>query len=103
MTMNQLIIALSGSDRTQYNSEEFNKQSTPQKVFTAVWELEAEVNNGGFSQYFWNSSRETAYFVVEALDAIQAPLTADICRRAISRRVPKRPPFRSRRHSGNRF
>jgi len=88
MDMNGLLVALSDSDKTQYNREEFSSQSAPQKVFTAIWELEAEVNNGGFSQYFLNSSGETAHFVVEALEAIQAPLTADICRRAIQTAFP---------------
>jgi len=54
-----------------------------------VWAVESEVNNGGFSQYFLNSSGETAAFVAEALEAIGAPKTAHICRRAIKRAFPK--------------
>ena len=63
-------------------------QSFPQKVFSSVWAVESEVNNGGFSQYFDNSSDETASFVAEALEAIGAPRTADICRRAITCAFP---------------
>jgi hypothetical protein len=63
-------------------------QSVPQKVFSSVWAVESEVNNGGFSQYFLNASAETASFVAEALEAIGAPRTADICRRAITTAFP---------------
>jgi len=63
---------------------------------------ESEVNNGGFSQYFLNSSGETAGFVVEALETIGAPNTADICRRAIAIAFPDELPSDSvrsaRRH-----
>ena len=32
--------------------EEFAQQSLPQKVFSAIWEVESEVNNGGHSEEF---------------------------------------------------
>jgi hypothetical protein len=35
-----------------------------------------------------NSNAETAAFVAEALDAIGAPRTADICRRAVGVHFP---------------
>ena len=84
---NNILIALSQSDRTQFGKE-FESQSMPQKVFSAIWALESEVNNGGFSQYFVNDSRETAAFVAEALEIVGAPRTADICRRAIATAYP---------------
>jgi hypothetical protein len=62
--------------------------SLPQKVFSAIWEVESEVNNGGFSQYFLNSSAESASFVVKALETVGAPKTADICKRAIDPAFP---------------
>jgi hypothetical protein len=83
MDKNRILIDLSESDRTRFGKEDFGKQSVPQKVFSGVWAVEAEVNNGDFSQYFLNSSSETASFAAEALDSIGAPRTADICRRAI--------------------
>lgn len=88
MTKNEILIALSESERTKFGKEEFLLQSESQKVFSSVWALESEVNNGGFSQYFLNSSAETAAFVAKALDAIGAPRTADICRRAVERAFP---------------
>ena len=33
----------------------WSELSEPERAFVAVWELEAEVNNGGFSQYFFNA------------------------------------------------
>lgn len=84
MNKNQALIRISESDQTSVGKQPFAQQSLPQKVFSAIWQLEAEVNNGGFSQYFLNSSCETAPFVVEALETIAAPHTADICRRAIA-------------------
>jgi uncharacterized protein DUF4375 len=88
MNKNGILINLSTSDKTKFGKEEFALQSIPQKVFSAIWEVEAEVNNGGFSQYFLNNSAESAPFVVEALNTIDAPRTADICRRAIAAAFP---------------
>jgi len=85
---NDILINLSESESTRFGKEDFVRQSRPQKVFSAVWAVESEVNNGGFSQYFVNSSAESAPFVVEALETIEAPRTADICRRAIAVAFP---------------
>jgi len=88
MNKNQILIALSESEKTKFGKEDFAAQSIPQKVFSSIWAVESEVNNGGFTQYFANSSSETAPFVAEALDAIGAPRTADIRRRAIACAFP---------------
>ena len=89
MTKNDILIELSESENTKFGKEDLETQSVPQRVFSSIWAVEAEVNNGGFSQYFQNSSSaETASFVAEALDAIGAPRTAAICRRAIASVFP---------------
>ena len=88
MDKNGILIDLSESNRTKFGKEEFSAQSIPQKVFSSVWALESEVNNGGFSQYFLNNSCQTAGFVAAALDMIGAPRTGDICRRAIAIAFP---------------
>ncbi len=44
-----------------------------EQVVLAVEALEREVNNGGYSQFFVNSSREYSSLVVEALEAIDCP------------------------------
>ncbi len=87
MDKNNILINLSESDKTKFGKQDFALQTHPQKVFSSIWSLESEVNNGGFSQYFL-SSCETAPFVAEALETIDAPLTADICRRAIAATFP---------------
>jgi Domain of unknown function (DUF4375) len=75
-TKNHILIGLSESDKTQFGKGAFAQQSTPQKVFSSIWALESEVNNGGFTQYFLNYSCETTSFVSEALETIGAPKTA---------------------------
>lgn len=84
MNRNSILIDLSESERTKFGKEDFEGQSVPQKVFSSIWAVESQVNNGGFSQYFLNSSAETAPFVAQALEAIGAPRTAEICGRAIA-------------------
>lgn len=81
--MNEILVMLSESESTAFGKQDFEKQSIPQKVFSSIWSLESEVNNGGFSQYFQNCSNETAGFVVDALQLIDAPQTSEICKRAL--------------------
>jgi hypothetical protein len=84
MNKNGILIRLSESDKTKFGKEDFATQSIPQRVFSSIWALESEVNNGGFAQYFLNESGETAAFIVEALETIGAQKTANICRHAIA-------------------
>lgn len=55
-----------------------------ERVFFLVWSLEAEVNNGGFNQFFFNSSGDHATATAEALRAIKATKTSAIIDKAIS-------------------
>lgn len=50
-----------------------------ERVFVAIWNLETEVNNGGFDQYLFNSSGDHARFVLDALREVGAGPIADIC------------------------
>lgn len=88
MNKNSILLDLSESDHAKFGKEPFEKQSVPQKVFSSIWAVESEVNNGGFAQYFLNVSSETAGFVVEALNTVGARQTADICRRATAAAFP---------------
>lgn len=88
-TKNHILIGLLESERTMFGKEDFRSQSVPQKVFSALWEVESEVNNGGFVQYFANSTAESAHFGLDALRMIGAPKTADICQRAIAALLPE--------------
>jgi hypothetical protein len=53
-----------------------------QRAFALVWELEAEVNNGGFHQYFFNSSGTHGPDVAALLDTIGASHCAELARQA---------------------
>lgn len=65
------------------------KAAAPSKAeayVLAVEALEREVNNGGYSQFFVNSSSDYAGIVVEALQAIGCPKTAAMTADAIAGR-----------------
>lgn len=51
-------------------------------LFVTLW-LETEVNNGGFSQYFFNSCGDMTNELVASFEAIGAFKTAAICKQAI--------------------
>ncbi|NOT52744.1 MAG: DMP19 family protein [Chitinophagaceae bacterium] len=55
----------------------------PQKNFYYNQELEREINNGGFSQFFYNSSGDFAHETLTSLRAIGATKTANILQQAI--------------------
>ena len=58
--------------------------TTPEeRTLLAVLALEREVNNGGYSQFFLNSSRQYAPTIVSALEAIGCDATAALTRQAI--------------------
>jgi hypothetical protein len=78
MNKNGILIDLSESEKARFGTEDFAHQSLPQKIYSAIWAVESEVNNGGLSQYLFNNSAESAPFVVEALESIGAPKTASI-------------------------
>ena len=59
------------------------EMTEPQKLFNYNQDLEREVNNGGFSQYFLNSSGDNAHETVLSLKAIGANKTADLLQKAI--------------------
>ena len=64
--------------------ENLSVLSVPERIFYTTQTLEEEVNNGGFDQFFFNSSGNLANEVVHAFTEIGAVKTADICRKAFS-------------------
>jgi len=54
-----------------------------ERVVLAVEALEREVNNGGYNQFFVNSSREFAPIIVDALRRIGCKKTATITQKAL--------------------
>lgn len=65
-------------------NERFSDLSASERVFILVWEVEAEVNNGGFNQFFLNTAGDRASATAAALRTIGAERTASIVDRANS-------------------
>lgn len=83
MDKNHYLIELSGTPKADYGKREFAEQRYEQKVFSAIWELESLVNDGGFQGYF-GSGAESASFAPTALRAIGAHQCAAIVQEALS-------------------
>lgn len=66
----------------RYAALGYGKLATSEKVFVCVWGLEGEVNNGGFDQYYFNSSGDHAADAEESLRAIGAQHTAQLVKQA---------------------
>jgi hypothetical protein len=81
--MNRRLIQLAESSASRFWRLDYDQLSRPEQVFRAIWDLEAEVNNGGFYQYFQNSSGALVPNVVDALHVIGADQMADIVQHAI--------------------
>lgn len=63
--------------------DEMEKLTEPQRKFYLNQNLEREVNNGGFNQYFINSAGDFAHETIDSLIAIGALKTATILQKAI--------------------
>jgi hypothetical protein len=62
----------------------FDELNTAQQALMGTWELANEVYNGGFTQYFHNSSREHAHTMIGVLQIVDAPRAASILESAIA-------------------
>lgn len=82
---NDFVIALTEhlDNKTQYG-EDMSVLSEAERIFYITQALETEVNNGGFSQFFYNSSGDFSNELVSAFTAIGANTTASICQRAVA-------------------
>lgn len=65
--------------------KETDKLSAPQMTFYLNQNLEREVNNGGFHQYFWNSTGDFAIETVTSLHSVGATKAAELLLKAIDR------------------
>lgn len=83
MDKNHYLIGLSETPRTDYGKRDFAEQCQEQRVFSAIWELESLVNNGGCKGYFGNGA-ETASFATTALLAFGAHQCAAIVKEALA-------------------
>jgi hypothetical protein len=82
--MNRRLVGLAESRDVRFWRVDYSQLSAPEQVFLVIWELEAEVNNGGFEQYFSNSSGRLAPHAGGALRAIGAEAMAAIVDQAFS-------------------
>jgi len=82
--INNFIIAMFGwvSEKCEYG-EKIEKLSAEEKIFFLNQELETQVNNGGFHQYFFNSGGNFACETVDALTTIGAKQTSEILKKAM--------------------
>lgn len=73
--------------------DKLEKLNSSQKTFLFVENLEREINNGGFNQFYFNSSGDFSQETVIALLDIEAKKTAEIVKKAnaqfINGTVPK--------------
>jgi len=90
MNKNNYLIELTSNPKTDYGKRAFADQCHEQKVFSAITELESQVNNGGFQQYFGNGA-ETSMFAPTALRAIGAEQCASIVEEALALVPPALP------------
>ena len=82
--------------KTQYGRD-MSALRPAERVVYITQSLEMEVNNGGFSQYFYNSSGDHANELVSAFQAIGEDRTAGICRKALAAFGRELPADRSER------
>jgi hypothetical protein len=78
-----LVLALEQAIRQKAERGGRQSLSHEELVVLAVEALEREVNNGGYDQFFANSSREFASTIVDCLRRIGCKKTANITQRAI--------------------
>lgn len=68
----------------KYEQQGYQSLSDKEVIIYTVWWLEAEVNNGGFHQYLWNSAGDNAIDAIESLEKTGANYTASLLKSAIS-------------------
>lgn len=64
--------------------DNMGRLSGPERTFFVTQICEMEVNNGGFAQFFYNSSGNFANELVRAFQEIGAPKTAGLCGAALN-------------------
>jgi hypothetical protein len=69
--------------RHDQEAEIIKSMSDGLRAVHATWVVEAEVNNGGFNQFFWNSSGEYAAEAVAGFRLFELPTLARLMERAI--------------------
>jgi hypothetical protein len=76
----------------KFDGNNFDRLDGVDRILVAIWGIEAEVNNGGFHQYYFNGAGDQAFFAPNALAVIGARRMAEIARKANSLFGPGGPP-----------
>jgi hypothetical protein len=63
---------------SRFDGDNFDRLTVTDQILVTIWGLEADVNNGGFDQYYYNGSGDQAFFAPEALRFIGAHRMAAI-------------------------
>jgi hypothetical protein len=79
-----IVLAFEEAIRQKAEREGAEVLTDVERIVLAVQALEREVNNGGYHQFFVNSSREFAPTIVSSLQRIGCKKTASITQRAIT-------------------
>src|SRR5262245_35236339 len=85
-------IALTDAAVTRSRSVSFSELSELERLLVTIWGVEADVNNGGFDQYYFNSYGDYALLAPAALREIGAISMAALVERANSAFGPGGPP-----------
>lgn len=81
--VDSLIVAFHQALDQKWAREGEGSLSVEELMIVAIQALESEVNNGGYEQFFINSSNEYASMIVETLVRIGCHRTAEITQKAI--------------------
>ena len=76
----------------KFSGSNFAELTETEQILVTIWGIEAEVNNGGFGQYFHNATGDQAFFAPHALRSIGAVRMAQIVAGANSLFSPDGPP-----------
>jgi hypothetical protein len=80
----KIIIALSECIYAKIEKIGRQNLTAAERTFDCIYWLEAEVNNGGFHQYFFNTAGDHAQETIGALQEIGANYTAGLLQQAMS-------------------
>ena len=69
---------------SRVESDGFESLTEPERVLFSVWDAVGQIENGGFDQFFYNSSGDFAAEAVTALSSIGAANKAAVVKRAIA-------------------
>jgi hypothetical protein len=81
--IDSLVLAFEQAIGQKGKRDESQGLTDEERIVLAVEAMEREVNNGGYNQFFTNSSREFAPTIVDSLQRIGCKKTANITQRAI--------------------